>query len=240
MSDHKYSIFVSSTYEDLKEERLALMPVLLEKDFIPVGMELFHAAPASQWDVITKMIDECDYYLLVVKGKYGSVDKKGISYTEREYNYAKEHNIPIIAFLPENIELLTVLETDNDINKQQKLKQFMETIKSGGNTVDFYKNIDDLRYKVSASLDRLIQFAPRLGWIRADSFNRVASEKVEEVVKNQSIKIDNMIHTLSMYGDILRNFKDNTLVWNAISDDQIESLFDFGDEDEKIKKVNDK
>ena len=62
----KFSIFISSTYEDLKKERQALVGVALENNFIPVGMEQFHAAPTSQWNVITKMIDECDFYLLVI------------------------------------------------------------------------------------------------------------------------------------------------------------------------------
>ena len=86
----KFSVFISSTYEDLKNERQALMEVALENNFIPVGMEQFHAAPTSQWNVITKMIDECDFYLLVIGGRYGSIDEEvGISYTEKEYNYAK-------------------------------------------------------------------------------------------------------------------------------------------------------
>ena len=70
----KFSIFISSTYEDLKEERQALVGVALENNFIPVGMEQFHAAPISQWNVITKMIDECDFYLFVIGGRYGSID----------------------------------------------------------------------------------------------------------------------------------------------------------------------
>lgn len=79
----KFSIFRSSTYEDLKSERQALMGVGLENNLIPVVMEQFHAAPKSQWDVITKMIDECDFYLLVVGGRYGSIDEEsGVSYTE--------------------------------------------------------------------------------------------------------------------------------------------------------------
>ena len=66
----KFSIFISSTYEDLKKERQALVGVALENNFIPVGMEQFHAAPTSQWNVITKMIDECDFYLLVIGARY--------------------------------------------------------------------------------------------------------------------------------------------------------------------------
>lgn len=34
-----FSLFISSTYEDLKEERQALIGVALENGFIPVGME---------------------------------------------------------------------------------------------------------------------------------------------------------------------------------------------------------
>ena len=49
-SRRKFSIFISSTYEDLKEERQALVGVALENNFIPVGMEQFHAAPALYLD----------------------------------------------------------------------------------------------------------------------------------------------------------------------------------------------
>ena len=35
----KFSIFISSTYEDLKKERQALIGVALENNFIPVGNE---------------------------------------------------------------------------------------------------------------------------------------------------------------------------------------------------------
>ena len=71
----KFSLFISSTYTDLIEERQSLVGVALESGFIPVGMEQFHAAPTSQWNVITKMIDECDFYLLVIGGRYGSIDE---------------------------------------------------------------------------------------------------------------------------------------------------------------------
>ena len=85
----KFSLFISSTYEDLKEERQALIGVALENGFIPVGMEQFHGAPADQWTVITKIIDECDFYLLIIGGRYGSIDESGkVSYTEKEYGYA--------------------------------------------------------------------------------------------------------------------------------------------------------
>lgn len=92
--DKKYQVFVSSTYEDLQEERKAVMEALLQMNCFPVGMEYFNAADDSQWDVITSLIDECDYYVLIVAGRYGSIDEaSGISYTQKEYEYAVKKNI---------------------------------------------------------------------------------------------------------------------------------------------------
>ena len=87
----KFQVFVSSTYEDLKEERKAVLESLLKSHFIPAGMEYFNASNKQSWDIITKDIDESDYYVLIVAGKYGSLvrgETPEISYTEKEYNYA--------------------------------------------------------------------------------------------------------------------------------------------------------
>ena len=41
--DKKYQIFISSTYEDLKDERNAAVKTILTMDHIPIGMEMFNA-----------------------------------------------------------------------------------------------------------------------------------------------------------------------------------------------------
>ena len=87
--EKKYQVFVSSTYEDLKEERAAVSQTLLDLGCIPVGMEQFPASGMSQMDYIKKMLETCDYYILILAGRYGSVDlADGIGYTEKEYDYA--------------------------------------------------------------------------------------------------------------------------------------------------------
>ena len=52
--DKKYQVFISSTYEDLKEERQAAIACLLDNNCIPVGMEQFPASPLRQWEYIKK------------------------------------------------------------------------------------------------------------------------------------------------------------------------------------------
>src|SRR5438094_150886 len=97
--DKRYQVFVSSTYEDLREARQEVMQALLELDCIPAGMELFPAANDDQWTLISRVIDDCDYYIVVIGGRYGSIGSGGISYTQMEYEYAVSQGKPVIAFL---------------------------------------------------------------------------------------------------------------------------------------------
>lgn len=82
--EKRYQVFVSSTYQDLQEERQEVMHALLELDCIPAGMELFPAANESQWSLIKRVIEDCDYYVLILGGRYGSCGPDGLSYTEME------------------------------------------------------------------------------------------------------------------------------------------------------------
>jgi hypothetical protein len=86
--EKRYQVFVSSTYADLKEERQHVTQALMEMDCIPAGMELFPATDEEQWEFIKRIIDDCD--LLIIGGRYGSTTDEGISYTEKEYDYAVE------------------------------------------------------------------------------------------------------------------------------------------------------
>lgn len=74
--EKKYQVFVSSTYEDLQEERKKVMEALLQMNCFPVGMEYFNASDSSQWEVIKSLIRECDYYVLIVAGRYGSIEEE--------------------------------------------------------------------------------------------------------------------------------------------------------------------
>lgn len=86
----KYQIFISSTFSDLVEERQSVSRAILDMGHIPAGMEMFPAADVEQLTYIKKVIDECDYYVLIVGARYGTLDEEGVSYTEREFLYAVE------------------------------------------------------------------------------------------------------------------------------------------------------
>src|SRR3954453_18062379 len=96
--DKRYQVFVSSTFVDLQVERQHAIQALLALDCIPSGMELFPASDDDQWTLIKRVIDDCDYSLLILAGRYGSIGIDGIGYTEKEYDYAVSVKKPIIAF----------------------------------------------------------------------------------------------------------------------------------------------
>lgn len=106
-TDKRYQVFVSSTYDDLQDERKEVMQALLELDCIPAGMELFPASSEDQWSLIKRVIDDCDYYILIIGGRYGSVGPDGISYTQMEFEYALKTGKPIISFVHKNTSIHT-------------------------------------------------------------------------------------------------------------------------------------
>lgn len=165
--EKKYQVFVSSTYQDLLEERKEVMQALLELDCIPVGMELFPATDDDQWTLIKGLIDDCDYYILIVGGRYGSVSSTGISYTQMEYEYAISQDIPIISFLPKSPEKIEVGKTEKKEEGKKKLLEFKKLAEQ--KMCRYWINASDLGSIVSRSLIKLIKNKPRPGWVKADN-----------------------------------------------------------------------
>ncbi|MGW4944492.1 DUF4062 domain-containing protein [Actinoplanes sp. NPDC004185] len=164
----RYQVFLSSTYVDLRDERQAVISALLQLDAIPAGMELFPAANDDAWSLIERVIDECDYYLLVVGGRYGSVDlPEDLSYTEREYDYAVLRKKPIMAFIHAEPDSIPVGKAEVTEAGRARLERFLAKVKKERH-VKFWKNADDLPGKVALSFSNFIRIYPAVGWIRAD------------------------------------------------------------------------
>ena len=163
----RYQIFISSTFADLKDERNMVMQAVLERKCFPAGMELFPAIDKEQFDYIKKVIDDSDYYLLIIGARYGSMDENGVSFTEKEYDYAVKKGIPVIAFLHNDIKSIPLAKADVDKVLQEKLEAFRGKVQKG-RLVKYWKNAHDLKAKVISSLVDVFEDQPKIGWVRAD------------------------------------------------------------------------
>lgn len=166
MPEKRFQVFVSSTFSDLEHERQEVMHALLELDCMPSGMELFPAANETQWNLIKKVIDDCDYYILIIGGRYGSLGADGLSYTEMEYRYAIETNKPTIAFLHRNPGKIITDKTEKSEEGKAKLQEFRSLVEK--RLCKHWESAQELGSVVSRSLIQLIKAEPAVGWVRAN------------------------------------------------------------------------
>jgi len=169
MADKKYQVFISSTYADLKEERRKILDILLMADCIPSGMEAFVATDNEQFEVIKKVIDLCDYYVLIIGKRYGSVSPlTGKSYTEMEYDYAKSKDIPVLVFAIDDSIELPECKIESDPMQIELLGRFREKAMSN-RLASIWKTTDELTGKLAVSIMRAKDEILRPGWIRANN-----------------------------------------------------------------------
>lgn len=231
----RHQVFVSSTYTDLVEERAEVLQAIWELDCIPTGMEAFVASNESQWDVIKRVINECDYYVLIIGGRYGSMTAEGISYTEKEYHYAKELGIPVLAFVHGKPDEIPVGKSEKDDALREKLSAFRSEVMSK-HPIREWTTSSELGGLVSRSLIREIKVSPRPGWIRNDGSSPIAlleqindlteeNRKLRDVVdKAGGDEIDDDLEQgddkVELYGErligLVNHWNSSTEPWNAL------------------------
>jgi len=159
------------------------MQALLGMDCIQSGMELFPAANESQWSLIRRVIQDCDYYVLIVAGRYGSCDSNGTSYTEKEYLYAVQLNKPIVAFLRKATGHIPAQKCEPTDEGKRKLEKFKEVLE-GQKLCKYWGSAMGLAAVVTTSLFQLMKSTPAPGWVRGDKL--VDSEIVlRDLLKSQ-------------------------------------------------------
>lgn len=196
--EKKYQFFISSTYEDLKEERNKAIQAILTMNQFPIGMEMFSAANDDQWKIIKEAIDSSDFYILIIGNRYGSIeDTTGISYTEKEFDYAVEKKIPVLAFIVDNSMSMIPDRFDSDPQKIAKLNAFKEKVKQSGRYVKFWKNVDNLETLISQSISKAVLRGNRPGWVRTTDFD--IDKSYAEI-----LRLTERVHTLEALNSDLK------------------------------------
>lgn len=211
----KIQVFVSSTYTDLIEERQSAVEAILDAGHIPAGMELFKAGNKSQLQTIYKWIDESDVYMLILGGRYGSIEQEsGKSYTQLEYEYALSKRIPVFAVVLSDLFVTNKIKTlglsavteQNDLKKYQEFKKVVMS-----KVVRMVDDCKDIKIAIHTTLSEFFNEYNLIGWVRNNGKdevekllkennlllkkNKVLNEKVQEL-SNKSHKKSKM-----MFGD---------------------------------------
>jgi hypothetical protein len=184
----KLQVFISSTYTDMLEERQAVVEAILRAGHIPAGMELFASGDESQLETIRRWIDDSDVFMLILGGRYGSIEpNSGKSYVELEYDYAVETEKPFFTAV--------IAEEYLDAKVKIKGKSVIETAQGSllntfrtkvtSKICRFFKDPTELKLIVFESLSNHERNESLAGWVRGSD---VLDPKrtLEEVTRLQS------------------------------------------------------
>jgi hypothetical protein len=193
----KLQVFISSTYLDLRDERQAAVEAILRSGHLPAGMELFTAGDKSQWEIIQRWITESDIYVLILGGRYGSIEpNSGMSYTELEYDFAVSSGKPFFSIVISNEGLeakvkalgTAAIEKDNP----GKLKEFRGKALSKIST--FFTDVKDVKLAVLESLPQIQSEYDLQGWVRSEAAQDIQSlaEELATLHKeNAKLRVEN-------------------------------------------------
>lgn len=196
----KLQVFISSTFTDMLEERQSVVEAILRAGHIPAGMELFAAGDESQLETIRRWIDDSDVFMLILGGRYGSMEpNSGKSYIELEYDYAVSTGKPFFAAVisDEYLDLKIKSHGKSVIETAQGALFDAFRVKVTSKICRFFKDPTELKLIVFESLSNHQRNEDLAGWVRGsdavdpkatlEEINRLQTEngslrkKVEEL-----------------------------------------------------------
>ena len=216
--DKKYQVFISSTYTDLIEERQAVIEAVLNAEHIPAGMEAFKVSGKSQEEIIRRWIEESDIYVLILGPRYGSKNQDGISYTQWEYNLAKELNKPMfsIVLTDEYINGMVAQGRITATSLETQLPEYKTFKKEvSGTLVHMINNIESIKLGVSDSIRQIQRDEDDKleGWIKGhylielEKLRRENKELLEKLTNRQDEVISMQKELSNVKDDYIGSYK---------------------------------
>ena len=170
----KFQVFVSSTYLDMKKERQEAVMAILNAGHIPAGMELFAANDKSQWETIRNWIDESDIFMLILGGRYGSIESESQkSYIESEYDYAVQNGKPFFSVVISEKALDSKVRSEGkeviESVDTKKLAEFRAKVMS--KVVKEFSSSTEMELAIYESLKLFERNEEIVGWVRPTANN---------------------------------------------------------------------
>lgn len=151
----KKTIFISSTFVDLKEERKKIWEILEKFDVIVKGMEQFGAQSTNPLETCMNELIQSNIYIGIIGMRFGSEEPKSKkSYTQLEYEKAVELGCEILIYITDD-ENYKVSSNLIQFDKIDKLNSFKKILKEN-HTIDTFANADDLAAKLVRKFRELI------------------------------------------------------------------------------------
>lgn len=185
VSEKRYQVFISSTFSDLQQERAVLTQALPVFGCLPRGMEINPAGP-NAWAAIRGLIDEADYYILLLGSRYGKLSPSGISYVHMEYVNATTKRKPMLVLMHEAPEKRSLACQEGTPDGRRQFNDFRNTVLKGPGLIAYWRDERDLELVIRQHLPQLIEKYPAAGWVRASaSYSSPVQGREVELLKEK-------------------------------------------------------
>ena len=191
-SETRYQIFISSTFNDLEIERKEVIETIVDIGHIPIALERFSASNESDLQVINKTISQSHIFLILIGHRYGElIPGKEISFTELEYNLAKENRLLILPILLKDDDVNNLRsELKDTIDKDRKEilnhDKFWEFRKKISQFRTYWKKGQSIKFKVAMAIYENIQNCTKPGFVDASKSKDLSF--LESAAKNDFIR----------------------------------------------------
>lgn len=147
-------VFVSSTFIDLKDYRVAVQDVIRKLGHIDVSMEHFGARDERPQDECLRLVrEESDFFVGIYAYRYGFIPKgANKSITEAEYEMATAIGLKRFIYIVNESVPWVLSNVDKGLERLM-LCSFKDRLKAD-HICSFFSNKDELAAQVAADLGR--------------------------------------------------------------------------------------
>jgi tetratricopeptide (TPR) repeat protein len=151
-----FTVFVCSTFDDLEQEREAVLDAIRRVQSRHNAMEFFGARPGRPIDVCLDEVRKSDLLVVIVGLKYGSLPPDiGISYSQAEYEESVRHGKPCLVYLrDEDIPILPKF-VEQDPDKLWLLKTWKGAL-NANHTVAKFESWPNLAVQVAGDIGNVL------------------------------------------------------------------------------------
>ncbi|WP_297338391.1 DUF4062 domain-containing protein [Algoriphagus sp.] len=150
------TVFISSTFEDLKEHRNKVWEILNKYEVNIRGMEQFGARTEKPIETCIAEVVQSDIFVGIIACRLGSIDiPTAKSFVQREYEKAKELEKEIFIYLLDERNGKVVPAHVDKGENFEKLEAFKSILREN-HTVDIFKDEIDLSEKLDRKFNELL------------------------------------------------------------------------------------
>lgn len=218
MKDQIFTVFVSSTINDLETYRAKLLDILRKKHYLVLCQEDFPPeANVATPQLLEEYIINSDILIMIIGNSYGSLYKQdNKSYVSIEYDLATKNNIPILPLI--HLKPLTI----DDVGNEQVIlqKKFIDKVESERLSLKF-RNNEEFVDASHRTVENILKYMSEKSGYTKSSICSKNKRKLElEVLQNKKVisKLEGKINSLENIIRINSELVDATLATRYIYD----------------------